>query len=727
MRAPSGASPGRRTRAARFAALGLPVVGLVVLYAVLARAAHDSLVLGLPGALPLDGAAAAAAGLVILWHRPNHAVGWILFAGGVGVLLQADGVLLSVVHYRRHADPLPMGPAAVLAGQLWMPLVAAIPHGVARFPDGRVPLRGARAGTWVTAAVVAATTAYFYAHVINELVAGHVTISRSSGDPVDVDNPQGALAWAYTAWAVTVVATLVLAVVALVIKSRRADGITRQQLRWFITGSVPTAAALIPIVAMSNLGLPDDALANQLLIWVFAAALAALPATIVVGLLRFRLYELDIVISRSITYGLLAAGITAAYLLVVTLLGVIAGGSDHSTGLSIVATLSAAALFQPMRAGADRLARRLVFGPRATPYEALGEFAEQLSSTQSLDTVLSRAAEVLAEATAALSTDVWLRAEDDTLHPVATWPPSAEPPADTTLPELAAADGPCRATVLVAHEGEVLGALTVTKRANEPLTDSDRNLLQQLAAQAGLVLRNAKLSADLSHRLDELLASRQRLVAAQDEARRLLERDLHDGAQQQLIAVNMRLGRLRTQVGRLDEQLADAVARLQTDVDSAIDNIRALSRGIYPSVLADKGLAAALQSSCRDAPVPVVVDGAVTAGRLPQEVEAAAYFCVMEALQNVFRHADASRAVVSLRRDDDRLLIEVRDDGHGFLPRERPEGSGLLNISDRVEALQGRITVRSALGRGSSVAMNFPLPKPADAGDTACGIAALPA
>lgn len=717
--APSGASPGRRRRAARFAALGLPVLGLTVIYVVLAAAAHDSLALGLPGALPVDGAVTSAAGMVILWHRRNHPVGWILFAAGVGVLVQTDGVLLSIVHYRRHADPLPLGAVAVLAGLLWLPLIATIPHAVARFPDGRIPLRGARVGTWIAAAVTLSTTAFFYAHVIHDLVTGHITINTSSGDPVDVDSPHGALAWCYTTWAVTVIAGLVLAVTALVVKYRQSDGDTRQQLRWFITGSSVTTASIVPIVAMSNLGLPDHSLAAQLPVWVFAVALAALPATVVVGILRFRLYELNIVISRSITYGLLAAGITAAYLLVVTLLGVIAGGSGHGLGLSVIATLSAAALFQPMRAGAERLARHLVFGRRATPYEALSEFAEQLASTQSLDTVLSRAAEVLAEATAALRTNVWLRSEDDKLRVVASWPPAAGSPDGASLPDLAATDDACTGTVLVTDEGEVLGALTVTKRPNEPLTDSDSNLLQQLAAQAGLLLRNAKLSADLSRRLDELLASRQRLVAAQDEARRMLERDLHDGAQQQLIAINMRLGRLRTRVVTVDEQLADVVASLQADVDAAIDNIRALSRGIYPSLLADKGLAAALQSSCRDAPVPVGVEGTATVGRLPQDIEAAAYFCVMEALQNVFRHARATRAVVSLRRADDRLIVGVSDDGCGYLPRERPVGSGLINITDRVEALQGRVMLRSALGEGSSVSMDFPLP---------CGdVTALPA
>jgi signal transduction histidine kinase len=709
MMAPGGAGTGARRRVARFTVLGAPVLALTAVYVVLAAAAHDSLVLGLPGVLPVDGVAAAAAGLVILWHRRHHPVGWILFAAGVGLLVQTDGALLSIVHYRRHADPLPMGPVAVLADMLWMPLIAAIPHALARFPDGRIPLRGARVGTWLAAAVAAAATAAFYVHVISDLGSGHINISASTGDPVEVDAPHGVLGWFYAAWAVTVVVSLLLAVAALLMKARGAAGETRQQLRWFTSAALFATVAVIPVVALSNAGIPDRSLAGQLPVWVLALGLAAIPASIVVSILKFRLYDLNIVISRTISYGLLAAGITAAYLGMVTLLGVLAQTNDHNLGLSVVATLTAAALFQPMRAGADQLAQRLVFGRRATPYEALSEFADQLALTQSLDTVLPRAAEKLGQATAASSTHVWLRADGNVLQPVATWPSTADVPATTTLAKLMATDDACSTTVSVADAGEVLGALTVKKRASEPLTDADRGLLHQLAAQAGLVLRNAKLSADLSRRLDELVASRHRLVEAQDQARRRLERDLHDGAQQQLIAINMRLGRLRARAGRVDEAFASDVQQLQDEIDTAIDNIRALSRGIYPPLLIDKGLVAALHSSCRDAPVPVVVEAEGAVGRWPQEVEAAAYFCISEALQNVFRHARASRAVVNLHPVGGWLHVEVRDDGCGFQLNKASNGSGLVGIADRVEALRGRVDVRTGCGDGTVVVIDLPV------------------
>jgi two-component system, NarL family, sensor kinase len=216
------------------------------------------------------------------------------------------------------------------------------------------------------------------------------------------------------------------------------------------------------------------------------------------------------------------------------------------------------------------------------------------------------------------------------------------------------------------------------------------------------------LSAHLRQRLEELLASRQRLVAAQDAARRRIERDLHDGAQQQLIAVNMKLGRLRAQLSRSQDDAAQSVARLQADVDTALNNLRTLSRGIYPSLLADQGITAALRSHVRQSALPVVVDS-ILVERCPDEVEAAAYFCVLEALQNVHRHARASRATVSLRRPDGTLHVEIADDGRGFDTTRGPTGSGLENIRDRVDALGGQFTVRSAPGAGCSVCIQIPL------------------
>jgi signal transduction histidine kinase len=259
----------------------------------------------------------------------------------------------------------------------------------------------------------------------------------------------------------------------------------------------------------------------------------------------------------------------------------------------------------------------------------------------------------------------------------------------------------------VTHQGELLGALTVSMPASDPLTPDQEKLLRDLAAQAGLVLRNVALTADLRARLEELRASRQRLVTAQDEERRRLERNIHDGAQQQLVAIGVKLGLARTLLDRDPAKVGEILEGLQGENQQALEDLRDLARGIYPPLLADKGLAAALQAQARKSPMSVEVepDGV---GRYSQEAEAAVYFCVLEALQNVAKYAQASRTVVRLATADGGLRFEVEDNGKGFDPERTPRGSGLTNMSDRLAAIGGDIEVQSRPGRGTVVAGRVP-------------------
>jgi signal transduction histidine kinase len=249
--------------------------------------------------------------------------------------------------------------------------------------------------------------------------------------------------------------------------------------------------------------------------------------------------------------------------------------------------------------------------------------------------------------------------------------------------------------VPVRHRGELLGALTVTKPANEPLTPAERELVTDLASQAGLVLRNVAL-------ISELRASRQRLVRAQDEERRRLERNLHDGAQQQLVALSVKVRLAQSLVGRQDDRARDMLDEVQADSQSALEELRDLARGIYPPVLADQGLAAALEAQARKSPVPVLVepDGV---DRYPPEVEATVYFCTLEALQNIAKYAQASSVTVRLRPEDGTLRFEIVDDGRGFDPATTGYGTGLRGMADRLDAVGGSLEIESSIGRGTTV------------------------
>ena len=259
----------------------------------------------------------------------------------------------------------------------------------------------------------------------------------------------------------------------------------------------------------------------------------------------------------------------------------------------------------------------------------------------------------------------------------------------------------------VSHQGELLGALVVTKKRNESMNDVEQKLVSDLAGQAGLVLKNVGLNRELLARLDDLRASRQRLVAAQDEERRRIERNLHDGAQQHLIALKMKVG-VAESVSDPDSRVRPMLAELKRDADEAIDNLRELARGIYPPLLASDGLGAALRSHARHFAVPLEVQvGDIP--RQPREVEAAVYFCCLEAMQNIAKYAKASQVELRIWTETSMLRFRVHDDGRGFDPAKTRQSSGLQNMRDRLEALGGSLQVDSAPGKGATLEGRVPL------------------
>jgi signal transduction histidine kinase len=254
----------------------------------------------------------------------------------------------------------------------------------------------------------------------------------------------------------------------------------------------------------------------------------------------------------------------------------------------------------------------------------------------------------------------------------------------------------------------VLGALALAKPASDPLNPNDERLASDLAGQAGLVLSNAKLTTELQGRIEELRALHKRMVSAQDQERRRIERNIHDGAQQQLVALSVKLRLAQSLMDREPARAAALLDELQTQTTETLGDLRDLARGIYPPLLADKGLAAALEAQAHKSVVPVRVepDGV---GRYAQEIEAAVYFSVLESLQNVAKYADARRVDVRLSASDDALVFEVVDDGTGFDPASTRYGTGLQGIADRLAALDGTLEVRSSRGAGTTVVGTIPL------------------
>jgi len=429
----------------------------------------------------------------------------------------------------------------------------------------------------------------------------------------------------------------------------------------------------------------------------------ALPVAAGIAIFKHRLYEIDLVISRTLVYGSLAVFITAVYVGIAVGIGaLVGGGGKPNLALSILATAIVAIGFQPVRERVQRVANRLVYGTRATPYEVLSQFSERVAGSYAVDEVMPRMARVLAEGTGAQRADAWLR-NGRVWREAAVWPASAVlaesmSAIDGTLPDV---EGTSR-LIEVRHQGTLLGALGVTKRSGEALTPVEENLLIHLAGQAGLVLRNVGLTADLQARLDDLRASRQRLVSAQDHERRRLERNLHNGAQQHLVAIKVKLGLAELLLDRNPVRAQQTLEQLKSDTDDALETLRDLARGIYPPLLADKGLPVALSAQARKATVPVSID-ADGISRYPQDIEAAVYFCVLEALQNIQKYANATRVVVRLREEGDSITFSVVDDGRGFEVASMKRGAGLTNMEDRLDALGGELHISSTIGRGTAI------------------------
>jgi signal transduction histidine kinase len=647
----------------------------------------------------------APMGALLLRRTTRNPLGWIFSGLAVGFGALEDFAFIAI-HGAFVANDLSFW--TLFAAWITVPLsVACVGTMVVLvpvlFPDGRSEsLRSRRYARIATGFLVFAT-----------LISGIGTLQVVGVNPID--NTGSPLSENFTAiggatTGVSFLGLLILSFISasnLVGRYRRASGVRRRQLGGFALAEVLVIAfGFVPHFVANVLDLSE--LATALTNAIFIAGFSVLMVAMAVAILRHGLYDIDVFISRTLVYGSLAVFITAVYVAIAVGIGALVGsGGKPNLALSIVATAIVAVGFEPVRERVQKVANRLVYGKRATPYEVLSEFSGRVAETYAADVVLPRMARVLQEGTGAESATVWLRGIAE-LRPAATFPDGVAafrtvPMSNGTLPALDATR-----SVEVRHQGELLGALSVNKRRGEALTPIEQKLVDDLAHQAGLVLKNVGLSADLQARLDELRASRQRLVRAQDMERRRLERNLHDGAQQHLVALKVKLGLAEMLLSRDPAKAAATLEQLKGDADEALETLRDLARGIYPPLLADKGLVVALEAQARKATLPVHIE-AESVERYPQDVEATVYFCVLEALQNVQKYAKASAVVVRLHHDEQRLTVVVEDNGDGFDIATAKKGAGLTNLADRLEALGGTFTVCSTAHVGTTVTGSIPV------------------
>jgi signal transduction histidine kinase len=699
----------RRGRGRRLARLAWGLLAVVVLLTIAdlvlmtvngARGWNGSFgITGVSTAVPLT---FAAMGALVASRQQGNAVGWIFLGAGLSWALGATAQQYAIRTVFVAPGSLPGAVVAAWLGSwAFLPVLSLL--GIflpLLFPNGRLPSR-----RWRFFARVIAVVAVL-AIVIDAVPPANLTID-SSGELQNASllatGPNDPLAGIAGFLQLILAAGALAAIGSMILRYRRASAETRHQLKWFLFSGAALVAAVITTTFTSNGSGSSFGAAF------FVVAALGLPVATGIAILKYRLYDIDVVISRTLVYGSLAALITAIYVGIAVGIGSLVGsGGKPNLGLSILATGIVAVGFQPVRERLQRIANRIVYGRRATPYEVLSEFSGRVAESYASEDVLPRMAQVLGEGTSAEVAEVWLRS-GAALRRAAAFPGQVGAAAavelkGSTTPSMPHADR----TVLVSYQGDVLGALTVTKRRGELLTPIELKLMDDLAHQAGLVLKNVGLTADLQARLDDLRASRQRLVAAQDGERRRLERNLHDGAQQYLVAIKVKLGLAEMLVTKDPEKATAAVVALKHDADEALETLRDLARGIYPPLLADKGLAVALRSQASKATLPVHVD-ADGVGRYPQETEAALYFCTLEALQNIQKYAAASAVEVRLRADSDQLSVDIVDDGRGFDVEGVSRGAGLTNMEDRLDALGGTLHIESTPGAGTTLRATVPV------------------
>jgi signal transduction histidine kinase len=516
----------------------------------------------------------------------------------------------------------------------------------------------------------------------------------------------------------------------------RASASDRQRMQVIGLGIMTGAEVAILALAM-----------RVLLSWpphvIAVCAIATLPVAVAVALSS----SARIVgsVGSLLTYAISLTGLTGVvagvYFVIVLGLGRVPHDEERTLLLlSMIAAAIAALLYVPARERLSRFANTLVYGEQRAPDEALRTFGSRLSRAVPLDELLLQLAESLRKSLGLVAAEIWTgtdgrleRAASDPDRPKAALSLSiSEMPVvarggasgnawiEVWLPDLLSGRTDAQLRVSpITHSGELLGLIVAEREADAEQFDAeDERVLVELARQVGLALHNVQLDSALQASLDELRrqaeelrASRARIVAATDAERRRIERDLHDGAQQHLVALAVNL-RVVRQLNESDPaQANEMLEELRADLREAIQELRDFAHGIYPPLLMDAGLGDALNAAAARAPLPTRVDAAGV-GRYPQEIEAAIYFCCLEALQNAGKYAgDGAEATVRLREEEGGLVFEVTDDGRGFDVNGQGVGAGFTNMRDRLGAIGGSVRVESAPGAGTKLTGTVPLPR----------------
>jgi signal transduction histidine kinase len=611
-------------------------------------------------------------------------------AGPIGPLLCTAGVTAALVLACREwgarallIDPgsLPAGEAmAWIATWAWIGTIPLAGTVIALlFPDGRLPSPRWRPALW------------FSIFALGAVLVGYALSEGSLEAFPGLENPVGFLPAGLRDIGGLMAPAVALGMASLAVRYRGASGDQRQQLSWIAAA----ACLLIALAVVEGLigSIDEDAETG----WLVNLGTLSLVAAAGVAVLRYRLYDLDLVVNRALVYGVLTALVVGAYVGLVTALGELLDSSG--VGVSLIATAVVAVAIQPLRSLLQRRVDRLMYGDRDDPYRALSRLGERLGGTLDPDEVLPAVVETVAEG---------LRLPYVAIELV-----------DADVRRAAASHGaPSRGDAVrlpLEHRGEAVGWLVVAPRTgSEAFAPADMRLLTDLARQAGVAAHAVRLTHDLRR-------SRERLVTAREEERRRLRRDLHDGLGPALAGIALEIESARSLAGDDPDAARELLQRLRGEVQDTLAEIRRIAHDLRPPALDELGLLDAVRehaarlgmgSRAGAGPAPnglrIAVEVPERLPPLPAAVEVAAYRIALEAMTNVSRHAEAKTCVVRIEVDRE-LALEIRDDGSGINGRPRG-GLGLVSMRERAEELGGNLSVgKGDDGSGTVVRARLPL------------------
>jgi len=604
--------------------------------------------------------APAIVGLLIAIRQPRNVIAWILLVGSVS----------SSPFYLYIPDE---GWSLQFSRAMW-PLLYAWPIAVTYvFPNGRLLTRRWR---WVAAGAIFSFVAF-------------LTVAMFDNDPFDpprsaVHNPMagvhhpGWLDWIWVPFWIGTLASLFAGAIAIRLRLRRSSGVERLQTLWIAWAAILIPLGLLTCFAGWGIGVPFADAAVLVILMLIPIALAVSVGTAVI---RYRLYAIERLVNRTAVYGALTLLLAAMYIAITLVAGVAVGrGSDWVTaGATLVVALS----FRPLRARVQGIVDRRFDRARSDGLRAVQEFENDVREG-------TRAPEEIGA--------VLAQALRDPLAELVFWLPESETYATSSGQLVAALPDDGRARSEITREGALTGVLL-----HDPALLERRSSLRDILAAGALSAEIARLRVEVRLQLQEVQASRVRIVEAGYEERRRLERDLHDGAQQRLVSLGLQIRRMQRSLPREAGILAPALDQIVNEVGSAIGDLRQIAAGVRPARL-DDGLAAALHDLARTAPIPVDVEAAI--GRVAASVEAAAYFVVCEAITNAVKHSSATRIELTARREKGTLRVSVVDDGVGGARARR--GSGLAGLDDRISAHGGTLAIASPQGGGTRIDVALP-------------------